>query len=229
VRRADRAGWPALQVAHLAQAKALLTAATDNRYRAYITVSLLTGARTEELRALTWERVDPDGRPDTEPPVPPSIEVRRSVRDHGDTKTRKSRRTLALPRRCVDALRAHRTQQAEDRQAAGRDWQETGLVFASKLGTELDAHNVRRGFRAVIKRAGLDPAAWTPRELRHSFVSLLSDSGVSIEDIADLDGVHVDLPRPDGSTMVLVRAQVTQSRLATRVAPIPRRIWSQTP
>jgi integrase len=30
--------------------------------------------------------------------------------------------------------------------------------------------------------------AWTPRELRHSFVSLLSDAGVPIESIAQLVG-----------------------------------------
>jgi integrase len=36
--------------------------------------------------------------------------------------------------------------------------------------------------------AGLDPAAWTPRELRHSFVSILSDHGVTLEEIADLCG-----------------------------------------
>jgi hypothetical protein len=29
---------------------------------------------------------------------------------------------------------------------------------------------------------------WTPRELRHSFVSILSDNGVTIEEIADLVG-----------------------------------------
>ncbi|MBB4931272.1 integrase [Lipingzhangella halophila] len=29
---------------------------------------------------------------------------------------------------------------------------------------------------------------WTPRELRHSFVSLMSDSGVRLEDIARLVG-----------------------------------------
>lgn len=29
---------------------------------------------------------------------------------------------------------------------------------------------------------------WTPREMRHSFVSLLSDSGVPLEDIARLVG-----------------------------------------
>ncbi|MBC8090636.1 MAG: tyrosine-type recombinase/integrase [Pseudonocardia sp.] len=54
--------------------------------------------------------------------------------------------------------------------------------------TELDAHNVRRSFRKVVAAAGLDPTAWTPRELRHSFVSLLSASGVRIEDISRLVG-----------------------------------------
>ena len=32
------------------------------------------------------------------------------------------------------------------------------------------------------------PQTWTPRELRHSFVSLLSSSGVPIEDISHLVG-----------------------------------------
>ncbi len=47
---------------------------------------------------------------------------------------------------------------------------------------------MRRAFRKVIEDAGLDRTAWTPRELRHSFVSVLSDSGVPLEDIADLCG-----------------------------------------
>jgi integrase len=40
----------------------------------------------------------------------------------------------------------------------------------------------------VVKDAGLNAGDWTPRELRHSFVSLLSDSGTRIEDIAELCG-----------------------------------------
>ena len=35
---------------------------------------------------------------------------------------------------------------------------------------------------------GLNPAEWTPRELRHSFVSVLSDSGVPVEEISQLVG-----------------------------------------
>jgi integrase len=61
-------------------------------------------------------------------------------------------------------------------------------VFASRVGTALWAGNVRRSFRAVLAAAGLDSADWTPRELRHSFVSLMSDAGVPIEKIARLVG-----------------------------------------
>jgi site-specific recombinase XerD len=61
-------------------------------------------------------------------------------------------------------------------------------VFASQTGTELDAANVRRAFRKITAAAGLNPADWTPRELRHSFVSLLSDAGVPVEKIARLVG-----------------------------------------
>ena len=58
----------------------------------------------------------------------------------------------------------------------------------TSVGTALDAANVRRSFRRVAAAAGLDAQAWTPRELRHSFVSLLSSTGMSIEDISHLVG-----------------------------------------
>ena len=41
----------------LDQAKALLAAAETTRWRAYITLSLLVGIRTEEARALRWDHV----------------------------------------------------------------------------------------------------------------------------------------------------------------------------
>jgi integrase len=66
---------------------------------------------------------------------------------------------------------------------------EIGLVFTTRLGTGMDAANVRRDLRrAVAPVPGLNPADWTPRELRHSFVSLLSDAGVPLADIAQLVG-----------------------------------------
>jgi hypothetical protein len=61
-------------------------------------------------------------------------------------------------------------------------------VFTSAVGTQRNANNVIRSFRLIVTKAGLDGAAWTPREMRHSFVSLLSDSGVPIENITRLVG-----------------------------------------
>jgi len=182
-----QAGRPSKSLS-LDQAKAVLDAAEQSALRAYIVVSMLTGARTEELRALTWDHIDLDGQPDTDPPVPPSLEVWRAVREGGDTKTKKSRRTLAMPLRCVEALRLHLDQQTDVKDRADASWQGPDLVFATSVGTALDAANVRRSFRRVIEAAGLNPSDWTPRELRHSFVSLLSNGGMSIEDIADLCG-----------------------------------------
>lgn len=169
-----------------AQADAVLRAAEGSNMHVYIVLSLLTGARTEELRALTWDHVDLVGDPEADPPVPPYVAVWRSVRAGGDTKTQKSRRTLALPKRCVEVLEEL---QATQRKAQGDSWKASGLVFASAAGTELDAANVRRAFRNVIKDAdGMDPKDWTPRELRHSFVSLLSDNGLPLEEISRLVG-----------------------------------------
>jgi integrase len=171
----------------LEQSLALLDAARGSRLDAYIVLSLTVGIRTEEARELRWDHVDLDGDPGALRPVPPSVAVWRSVRQGGDTKTAKSRRTLALPRTTVEAVREHRRRQAADRLAAGAVWQDHGLVFVSSIGTPLDASNVRREFRSITKAAGLG-VGWAPRDLRHTFVSLMSADGVPIEEIARLAG-----------------------------------------
>src|SRR5215472_11674916 len=154
---------------------------------AYIVLSLLFGVRTEEARALRWEHVDLDGNPHAEPAIPPYVAVWRSVRVHGETKTERARRTLGLPQMAVEALRALLESLADERLLAGERWQDGGLVFTTHLGTALDAGNVRKMFKRICRVAGLGDS-WTPRELRTSFVSLMSHRGVSIEEIARLVG-----------------------------------------
>lgn len=180
----------------LKQATAMLEHAKASRLHAYVVVSLLTGIRTEEARALRWSHVvawvkdDAEWRPVTEAGFDHerfAIYVWRSVRADGDTKTEKSRRTLELPGQAAEALRDHRTRQAKERLAAGPLWQDHNLVFSSHAGSPLDASHVRRAFKGITKKAGIGEN-WTPRELRHSFVSLMSDNGVPIETIADLVG-----------------------------------------
>jgi integrase len=185
----------------LHQAKALLAAAEPTRWHAYVALSLLVGIRTEEARALRWDHVvtwvdDAGWQPVTTAGFDAAesggdnryaIYVWRSDRYGGDTKTEKSRRTLALPQRCVEALRRQRELQDRDRLRAGELWQDHGLVFASRIGTPLTANNVIRAFRIITKKADLGED-WVPREMRHTFVSVLSASGVPVESIALLAG-----------------------------------------
>jgi integrase len=97
----------------LEQAVALLGVVgigSEFRLSAYVVVSLLTGVRTEEARALHWPEVDLEAG---------TVAVCRSVRAKGETKTRRSRRVLELPGQVVAALAAHRQGRAAEQLCAG--------------------------------------------------------------------------------------------------------------
>jgi len=82
------------------------------------------------------------------------------------------------------------------RLAAAADWHESKPVFTTKAGTEMDAANMRRDLRRVLALApDLVPAEWTPRELRHSFVSVLPDAGVPLDAISTTRPVSTDSRR----------------------------------
>ena len=87
-------------------------------------------------------------------------------------------------------------------------------------GTPLDAHNVRRAFRGITKAAGLGKT-WSPRELRHTFVSIMSDNDVPVEKIADLVGHK--------GTLVTERAYRHQLKpVITRGAETMNAVFRQT-
>lgn len=145
-----------------AQAEAVLKGAEGTSMYAYIVVALLTGARTEELRALTWDHVFLKGRPDLDPPQPPHIAVWRSVRRSGDTKTRKSRRTLALPARCVDAL----WQQFEDQGGIGSRLMTRGRNTASSSRRPWASRSMPPTSAAPSARRSRTSTGSTPRSGR---------------------------------------------------------------
>ncbi len=60
-------------------------------------------------------------------------------------------------------------------------------MFCREDGTALDHWQVRREFAVITTAAGLGET-WAPRELRHSFMSILSAHGVRTQDISDLVG-----------------------------------------
>lgn len=172
------AGRPSKAMTRDVAIRLVQTAEADPTIGSYLILSVMTGIRPEECRALRWDHVDLGAA---------TIHVWRSTRAHGDVKTVKSRRTLEIAPQAVEALRRRQAQQERDRVQARELWRETGLVFTTSVGTELDSHNIRRSMRRLTKAAGLGES-WTPRELRHTFVSIASEAGVPIEEIAALAG-----------------------------------------
>jgi Phage integrase family len=85
-------------------------------------------------------------------------------------------------------------------------------------------------FKRVCTGAGTGDG-WTPRELRTSFVSLMSHQGVSIEEIARLAGhattrtteiVYRRELRPVITTGAEIMDQLFTANLAPRADPLPR-------
>ena len=103
-----------------------------------------------------------------------------------EPKTERSRRVLPLPKTVVSALRAHRSRQLEEKLSLGPDWQETGLVFTSNIGTPLEPRNVVRKFHTLLKNAGLPRSRF--HDLRHSCASLLLAQGVPARTVMDILG-----------------------------------------
>jgi hypothetical protein len=86
---------------------------------------------------VTWTEVDLVGDPDKD--IPPWIAVWRSVREGGDTKTKRSRRSLALPEPCVEALKLHQEQQRKDKKGSRREvegsWARLRLEWSARRST----------------------------------------------------------------------------------------------
>jgi integrase len=97
-----------------------------------------------------------------------------------------------MPRQVAAALLALRKEQAATRLKLGESYDLRGLsiVFGDGAGAPKWPQDVRRDFQKFCGRAGIG-TSWVPREQRHTFVSVLSDSGVDIEQIADAVG-HIN-------------------------------------
>ena len=110
-----------------------------------VVVGLTVGLRPGELTGLLWADIDLDAKP-------PTIAVSGAMKRGPDGRVKRGqvkrskdgRRTIALPPTAVEALKAHRKRQLEERLAAGSEWKEGGLVFAVASRGPLDPSRVRR-------------------------------------------------------------------------------------
>lgn len=126
----------------------------------------------------------------------------------------------------MEALRAQKRRQAEERVRAGDLWQEHGLALTTSVGTPFESHNLRREFRKVTAAAGLG-TRWVPKELRTSFVSMMSYHVVPVEEIARLrsGAWTADLPlfrgpiAPFATTSRGIRRPAADRRVRMRPGP----------
>jgi integrase len=83
-------------------------------------------------------------------------------------------------------LREHRTRQLEEKILAGPNWQESGLVFTSRIGTPIDPRHVKRRLDPLLKKAGLPH--YRVHDLRHFCASLLLAQGVPLKVVSEILG-----------------------------------------
>jgi integrase len=132
------------------------------------------GDRLEDLAVLVLAGRSPRGRD-----LQPSLgrrRPRRRNRHHPGGQDR--RRTVALPKFVVVALRAHRIRQLEERLAVPI-WEDPNLVFASMTGTRLDPRNVLRWWHDLTIRAGVGRRRF--HASRHTAATLMLNAGVPLE------------------------------------------------
>lgn len=169
--------------------RAFLTAAEGRPLAAMWRTMVTLGLRPGEAAGLSWEDVDFSTN---------VVHVRRSLKREGngalylgDLKTTQSTRSLDAPPSVMQALRQRQHEQKSDRIAAGAHWSNPeDLVWTNSIGSPTDPSRVRHAFAGVVKNAKIGKG-WSPNSLRHTAASLLSDAGVSLEDVADQLG-HKD-------------------------------------
>jgi integrase len=183
-----------------AGAAKLLKACNDSTIGAAIVTSLGTGLRRGELLALRWGDVDLENS---------LLTVQRAIeRVDGNTrlkdpKTKRSRRTISLPRFVRDRLRRHYAERGAWllEKGFGRPTPQT-LVF-ERAGEPWIPNTFGSTFRRVLKDAGIPHIRL--HELRHTFASMALEAGVDLKTVSNALG-HSTI-----STTADIYAHVTDS------------------
>lgn len=180
------------QALTVVQARALLDGLAGHRHEALVLVMLTYGLRRGEALGLRRDQLDLDGGR-----LAVTSAVKR-VRDEspgatsrtrlvvGDVKTPRSRRTLFLTEPVTAALRSHLAGQAAERLAAGRHWEDHGLIFCNEVGRPLDPDAFSHWFTRLCRDAGM--GHWHPHDLRHSGASLMLAQGVPLHVVSEVLG-----------------------------------------
>ena len=150
------------------QVGTLLRYTRDYRLHALFVVLALLGLRRSEALGLTWSDVDL---------TTGVLRIRASLHrtDAGlvllPTKTRRSARTVPLPALVLGALRDHWYLSRLERADLDGQYDDTGHVFTTSIGTPIDPRNCTRLFQEMCADAGLPHVRL--HDLRHGCATVL--------------------------------------------------------
>lgn len=135
-----------------------------------------TGMRRSEVLGLRWPYVDLEA---ARVAVVDTVVVVKSrpVLRLEETKSRRSRRVVALDSKTVAILREHRAAQAAERLLAGPAWEDSGLVFSDELGGVISPAWFTRTTKTLATDAGVTPLTPHPAA-RHTWATLALSSGI---------------------------------------------------
>lgn len=163
----------------------VLSRPADARVAPLYQLALSTGMRQGELLALKWRDVDLDGGRLS---VVASLTWRGGAPVYSETKTRRSRRQIALTPYMVEALRQQRHWQRRQRIAVGPAWQgdRYDAVFTDELGFPLQDDVTRRHLVHALDAAALPRIRF--HDLRHTAATLLLARGVNPKIVSEMLG-----------------------------------------
>jgi integrase len=168
------------------EARAFLDAARQSgeRFEALYVLAITTGLRRGELLGLRWDDLDLELG---------TLRVGRALMREGgrhtlgETKTKRGRRQINLTPRTLNALKAHRKKQLEEKMKRAGLYKDHGLIFASGVGTPVNPENlIKRSFKPLLKKAGLPEIRF--HDLRHTCATLLLSRGVHPKLVQELLG-----------------------------------------
>lgn len=141
-----------------------------------VTLSLLLGLRRGECLALTWDDIDFEKGTVS---INKTLEYVKGVYYINPPKTKKSKRTIALPESLVPILKDHKKWQSEMKLRSGGLWKnEKNLVCASKLkGEYIKPTALSDAFRNFLIKNNLPKMRF--HDLRHTNATLMLAAGVS--------------------------------------------------
>lgn len=176
--------------------KYIKNALAGNRIQALILLDLGTGLRQGELLALKWSDIS-DGYKE--------LKVQRSIKQvkiiaADETseyktivqtpKTKGSVRTVPIPSNLIPILEQHKVTQQEEKEKAGSSYKDTGFIFTTETGNNIDTRNLRRAYERMLKKAGVEYKKF--HAIRHTYATKLFQKDVPLKTVQKLLG-HSDI------------------------------------